>query len=93
MFWVHHRRHLSMPFGGGPALPSGPSFARNITKLAPVAAVGEMRCAVVALTLHWQCDCTFEELHAWMKHVPMSTKQIAVLITSSAVQPTLDSQV
>lgn len=41
-----------MPFGGAPATPSGASFARNITKLAPVAAVGEMRCAVVAFTLH-----------------------------------------
>lgn len=44
--------YLSMPAGGAPALPSGASFAMNMTKFAPVAAVGEIRCAVVALVLH-----------------------------------------
>ena len=44
-------QHLSTPFGGWPALPPFPSFANNITKLAPVAAVGEMRWAVRAFVL------------------------------------------
>ena len=62
---VRHAR-LSKPGGGGPALPSAARLARYMTKLAPVAAVGEMRWAVVALVLQIQsqpCTIHFAQFH------------------------------
>ena len=84
-------RYLSMPFGGAPVLPSGASFARNITKLAPVAAVGDMRCAVVAFTLCSRSKISnasiFEKLTVWNLNFNSYTHVCASDRTKTGLSP------